>query len=51
MYPFRTGGKKKYEGIHVENGKLNLEFKNSKGVARASAAKGQLPNLYFRIRN
>jgi hypothetical protein len=48
MYPFGTGGKRKYEGIYVRNEKLNFEFKNPKGVAGASAAKGQIPNLYFR---
>jgi hypothetical protein len=47
MYPFGTGGKKKYE-VSFGSETFNFEFKNPKGRAGASAAKGQIPNLYFR---
>jgi hypothetical protein len=49
MYPYGTGGKKKYEGTYLGNEKLNFEFKSSKGLPGTSTGKGQIPQLYFRM--
>ena len=49
MYPYGTGGKKKYENMEFGNEKLDFEFKNPKGIAGASTGRGQIPELYFKM--